>query len=140
MFSLLPTIVLFVILDLTYVSIVAPKYSFMVSQIQQSPFNLHFTSAILSYIVLTMSLLFVVFPYATLRKSTDNSVLKTAFLSGFLIGFAIYGVFNTTNVALFKGYSIPLAVIDTLWGATLFFAITLVYLSPSVLLILKSGK
>ncbi len=136
-------ILLFLILDMVYVSFVSSKYTLMINNIQQNTFKIRFVPAVLSYIVLVVALVFVVLPYAQLRKTVDKSMLKTAFFSGFLIGFAIYGVFNTTNLALFNNYSYSLAVLDVLWGASLFFLITLLFLflsSPRVLFILKSSK
>jgi uncharacterized membrane protein len=129
-------LLLFMFLDFTYVYYVSSKYSVMISNIQQNAFQIHIASAILSYIVLLLILVYVVFPYAELRKHTDSSVIKTAFFAGFLIGFAIYGVFNTTNVALFKNYSKGLALLDVIWGSSLFFIVTFLFLSPSKLLIL----
>jgi uncharacterized membrane protein len=136
-------IVLFLIFDFLYVSTVASKYSMMISNIQNAPFQINAISAMLSYVVLIITLVFVVFPYATKTISSDRgftSLVKASFFSGFLIGFAIYGVFNTTNVAIFKDYSIALALLDTLWGSTLFFIATLLYLSPSILFVFKSSK
>lgn len=128
---------------MVYVSIVSTRYSLMMNNIQQNPLKINYISAILSYIVLVVTLVFVVFPYAQMRKKIDNSIVKTAFFSGFLIGFAIYGVFNTTNVALFHNYSYGLALLDVIWGSSLFFIVTLLFLyvsSPSVFFILKPSK
>lgn len=136
-------LLLFVLFDFIYVSLIASKYNVMIRSIQKTSSNIYLPSAILSYIVLLITLIWVVFPYAQLRKSIDKSRLKTAFYSGLLIGFAIYGVFNTTNVALFKDYSFALAILDTLWGSLLFFTICWLYLylsSPRVLFILKPCK
>jgi len=38
----------------------------------------------------------------------------------FLLGIIIYGVYETTNYALFKNWSILSVIIDTLWGGVLF--------------------
>lgn len=38
----------------------------------------------------------------------------------FLLGLVIYGVYETTNYALFKNWSIITVIIDTLWGGILF--------------------
>lgn len=118
---------LFLVLDFVYVSLVSPRYISMITNIQQKPFKIRFVPAILSYLVLLATLFLVVLPYAKYRRETDESCIKTAFFSGLLIGFAIYGVFNTTNTALFHDYSLPMALIDTLWGSFLFFFITLLY-------------
>ena len=138
--SALFLIIALLILDFVYVFVMSSKYSLMINAIQSAHIQVNIVSAVVSYCVLLVALLFVVIPYANLRKEKDNNIIKTAFMSGFLIGFIIYGVFNTTNVALFKNYSLLLAMVDILWGSTLFFIIALLYLSPSVLFILKPVK
>ena len=37
-----------------------------------------------------------------------------------LLGFIIYGVFDATNLALFKKWDIRLAISDAIWGGVLF--------------------
>lgn len=119
----------FVIMDIIYLSLLSTQYVTMVSKIQngQKPFvKWHF--AILSYGVLAIALLYVVFPYAKLLLQQGNSLWLSALKAGFLIGFVIYGVYNTTVLSVFKNYSVTLACIDTLWGSSGFFVAALVYL------------
>jgi len=35
-------------------------------------------------------------------------------------GLAVYAVYDFTNLAIFKDYTVKFAMMDTLWGATLF--------------------
>ena len=42
----------------------------------------------------------------------------------FLLGIVIYGVYETTNYALFKKWSLLTVFMDTLWGGVLFAATT----------------
>jgi uncharacterized membrane protein len=44
----------------------------------------------------------------------------------FLLGLVIYGVYETTNWALFSKWSPMSVIIDTLWGGILFAATTYV--------------
>ncbi|MGI9554420.1 MAG: DUF2177 family protein, partial [Vampirovibrionia bacterium] len=37
-----------------------------------------------------------------------------------LLGLFIYAVYDFTNLALIDGYRLDLAIIDSLWGSTLF--------------------
>ena len=41
-------------------------------------------------------------------------------LDATFLGIVIYGVFEMTNLALFKKYKWQIAVMDTLWGGVLF--------------------
>jgi uncharacterized membrane protein len=56
---------------------------------------------------------------------------KKSLYDAFLLGFIIYAVYETTNLALIKKWSPVIAIIDTLWGGILFTATTFVmyYLS-----------
>lgn len=46
----------------------------------------------------------------------------TAFLSGMLLGLAVYGTFNGTALVTFNSWTWTAAGIDTLWGVLLFAA------------------
>lgn len=136
--SLIIAIVLFLILDIVYVSSLKQNYISLIKKIQygKNP-KINITSAILSYIVLIIGFVFIVVPSVMthrekLKTFSYIDMIKLAFISGGLVGFVIYGVFNTTNVALFKDYSLKLALLDTLWGTTIFFVSTLVYIMLSI--------
>ncbi len=118
-------------LDSMYVSLVKVHYTNMIKNIQRGEaLTVNIVSTVLSYFVLVFTLMYVVIPYALQKKETNISLSASylALTTGALIGFSIYGVFNTTNVALFKNYSGVLALIDTLWGSFLFFITTYVYI------------
>ena len=44
----------------------------------------------------------------------------------FILGICIYGIFDFTNMAIFKKYEIIPSIIDTLWGGCLFYMVTLI--------------
>ena len=41
-------------------------------------------------------------------------------MDAFILGIVIYGVFETTNLVLFKKWPTYIAVMDTIWGGILF--------------------
>jgi uncharacterized membrane protein len=47
-------------------------------------------------------------------------LLQTSVRGAFLSGAAVYAVYDFTNLAVFKDYSLGFAVADTLWGGVLF--------------------
>jgi uncharacterized membrane protein len=53
----------------------------------------------------------------------NSASIKDAFLLGVLI----YGVYETTNYAFFKDWSLLLVILDTLWGGILFSTTTFLY-------------
>ena len=70
--------------------------------------KINFLGAALCYIFLVTGLnYFIIKP----KKSVYDA---------FLLGLVIYGVYETTNYALFKNWSILTVIMDTLWGGLLF--------------------
>ena len=87
----------------------------MVKNIQKSNMELNYFGAFYSYFFLSFSLYyFIILP-------------KKSLLDAFLLGLSIYGVFDGTNLAIFKNYQLDLSIIDTLWGGCLYFLTTFIY-------------
>jgi uncharacterized membrane protein len=42
--------------------------------------------------------------------------LKEAIAYGSLVGLVIYGIYNATNYAIFKNWTINVSIMDTIWG------------------------
>lgn len=95
-------------LDSVYLGLVKDNWRKMVSNIQGAQMNLRMFPAIGVYILMSFALYyFIIVP----RRSVYDAAL---------LGLVIYGVFDFTNMALFKNYSLLLALTDTLWGSALF--------------------
>lgn len=84
----------------------------MVKSIQGSSIQLNLLGAILSYVCLI-----VLLNYFVLQK---NGYL----LDAFILGFCVYGVFDATNLAIFKNYDFSIGLIDSIWGGVLFTLVT----------------
>ena len=79
-----------------------------VELIQKSPLELNVYGALLSYICVIGILYYFIISQ---RKPVADA---------FLLGIFLYGMFDMTNLAMFKKYEWKTAVTDTLWGGTLF--------------------
>jgi uncharacterized membrane protein len=66
------------------------------------------------------------------------SVKEKSILNALILGFVINGIYNTTNYATINKYSLNVAIIDTLWGPTLF--TTVAYLVINLLDLYKIKK
>jgi len=66
------------------------------------------------------------------------SVKEKSILNALILGFIIYGIYNATNYATINKYSLNVAIIDTLWGPTLF--TTVAYLVINLLDLYKIKK
>jgi uncharacterized membrane protein len=107
-FRLLTSAILFVIIDSVYLKFMKDYFQKQVIKVQGSPIKMNFLGAALCYIFLIAGInYFIIQP----KKSVQDA---------FLLGLVIYGVYETTNYAIFKNWSIISVIVDTLWGGILF--------------------
>jgi len=110
MFNFLTLIsaILFITIDSLYLNVMKSYFQKQIQTVQGSNIQMNFLGAALCYIFLIAGLnYFIIKPH----KSHGDA---------FLLGLVIYGVYETTNYALFKNWSILTVFIDTLWGGLLF--------------------
>jgi len=100
-------------LDSVYLSnIGGPLFAKMVKGIQKDDMKINMFGAIGSYLLLIL----VLYKFIIVERKSPSDA--------FLLGFCIYGVFDFTNIAIFKNYSLLPALLDTLWGGVLFYIVT----------------
>ena len=90
--------------------------------VQGSPIVFNVYAAILCYI----SLIFGIY-YFIIRE-------KKSILDAFLLGVVIYAVYETTTLSLLKNWTYKTAIIDTIWGGTLFALTTFIVYSLNKLI------
>jgi len=106
--------ILFVVIDFVYLNFMKTYFENQVKKVQGSQIQFNFLGAILCYIFLIFGLNYFIIKS---KKSPYDA---------FLLGILIYGVFETTNYALFKNWSILTVILDTLWGGALFAIVTFI--------------
>lgn len=136
LFAVILAIFTLLVLDFVYVASVSLFYKKSIKHIQGgNDLQLRIVPAILCYAIMVIGLVFIILTqlsrYGSLRSLSYKNKLKYALRFGGVLGFVVYGVFNTTNLAMFQRYSIPLAVIDIIWGTLLYTIATYVYLIMS---------
>lgn len=107
--------VLFLLLDSIYLTLVSNKASKMIYSIQKSKMELNILAAIICYIFIV--LLFYHFII----------VKKGSIFDAFLLGLCVYGIYDSTNYALIKNWSLTFSIMDTLWGGVLFSSVFYMY-------------
>jgi len=101
------TAIILVAIDAIYLKLIAPFYNIQVKKIQGNEINFRMYSAFIVYIILITGLYyFVIGPNRTAKE-------------GAFFGLVVYGVFDFTNHAILDNYSLPLAIMDTIWGSIL---------------------
>lgn len=98
-------------------------YNETVQEIQNEPIQLNYYGAIMSYLAIIAG--FILFVVPNLDK--DNKLLS-ALMYGGGFGLISYAIFNGTNIAIFKNYSPKVALVDSIWGGTLYTLASLIYL------------
>lgn len=97
------------LLDSVFLSAMKRPFSLLVESIQQSPMSLRMIPVFLCYLFLLL-----LFCYFLIYK-------KGTILDAFLLGLGTYGVYETTNFAIFKKWdNLSISIIDTIWGGVLF--------------------
>jgi uncharacterized membrane protein len=95
-------------LDAVYLSTFSNFFNKLVTSIQGSNIKFNIVGAILCYILLIGGLNYFII---SRKKSLQEA---------FLLGIVIYGVYETTNLAIFNKWSMQAVALDTLWGGILF--------------------
>jgi uncharacterized membrane protein len=107
-FITLLSAIIFIILDSLYLNIFKHYLSSQIQSIQGSTIKLNYVGILLCYLFLIVGLnYFIIKP----NKSVQDA---------FLFGLIIYGVYETTNYAIFNKWSFLTVCIDTFWGGILF--------------------
>ena len=107
--------IIILLLDAIYLSLITGFFSSMIKDIQKTDMKVKGFPAAIAYLILTIVLYFVI-----LR---DNQPIWKASL----LGLAIYGVYDATNMATISGWNPKFAMIDTLWGVVCFTSTTATY-------------
>lgn len=107
-FLFLISAILLIIIDYIYLNIIKNYFFQQIIKIQGTPVQINILGILLCYLFIIIGLnYFIIKP-------------KKSIADAFLLGIIIYGVYETTNLALFTKWSFLTVLIDTLWGGCLF--------------------
>jgi uncharacterized membrane protein len=105
---MLVSAIIFITADFIYLNVIKDYFNNQIKRVQGSEVKVNFLGAAICYIFLIIGInYFIIKPHKSVSEA-------------FLLGLIIYGVYETTNYALFKNWSIITVIMDTLWGGLLF--------------------
>lgn len=105
--TFIKVLIILVVVDAVYLYFVGSWAQTMIVKIQRLFSPIRYMAAAIVYVLLALGLTyFIIEPKKTIWEAA-------------LLGLVIYGVFDFTNMAMFKHYDMRFAVVDTAWGATL---------------------
>jgi uncharacterized membrane protein len=104
---LIPGIILF-LLDAVFITLTMDMFQLQIAEVQRVVMEVNYLGAALCYAFLIFAL------YYFIIKD------RRPVLDAMILGFVIYGVYETTTYALLKKWKLRTVIIDTLWGGILF--------------------
>jgi uncharacterized membrane protein len=111
-YNVLTSAVALVVIDFAYLLMIKDHFKRQIKAVQGSPMVINKLGVIITYILLIFGInYFIIGP----RRSANDA---------FLLGVTVYGVYDFTNLSLLSNWQIGTAVLDTLWGGTLFYLTT----------------
>jgi uncharacterized membrane protein len=94
--------------DSVYIYFARDFFESQIVRVQKTAPQINFTAAALCYALIVFSLYyFIILPHRPIQDAI-------------LLGFVIYGIYETTTMALLKNWSWKTVIMDTLWGASLY--------------------
>lgn len=107
--------IIFLLVDSAFLFLMKDNFNRIVKKIQGTDLKLNIIYTILCYIFLISTIY-----YFLINK-------KSTILDAFLLGLFTYGIFETTNMAIFKNWDPKIGFIDILWGGILFSSTFYIY-------------
>jgi uncharacterized membrane protein len=104
--------VIFLSLDFIYLKAMKGYFENQIKNVQGSIPKMNYLGAAICYVLLIVGINYFIIKN---NKSVSDA---------FLLGIVIYGVYETTNYALLKNWSLMTVFMDTLWGGILFASTT----------------
>jgi uncharacterized membrane protein len=95
-------VVLLILIDLPWLLLIGETAQKLVSRIQGSDLKLRYAPALVVYLALA---------YLVTKTETPMEAFK--------VGVAVYAVYDFTNLAMFKNYTLSFAIMDSIWGGIL---------------------
>ena len=105
--SFLITLIVFLGIDFVWLGLVARN--FYKKELSVLPQTFGLPAAFLAYILIAAGIVIFVLP-----KSSGN--IYKALLWGAVFGLITYGIYDFTNLATLKGWSLKMLAVDILWG------------------------
>lgn len=124
-------VVLYLVVDIVYVTMARPAYDRAVRGISGEGIPKGRTgvmgAAALAYGSMALGWLLLVVPAVRSLVSAGYATWQAGMIAGVVYGLALYGVFNGSLYAMFRGWNGRIFVQDLLWGVTWTTVLTTAY-------------
>lgn len=131
--DLIVVAIIILALDAVFLTLSKELFARQVMLVQGTAIQVNIPSAAICYILIVVGLYYFVLRHIIVPNATSAAAalqtmrigdgIKTAFFLGILV----YGVYETTTLAILRNWSPITAIIDTTWGGTLFALSTYIF-------------
>ena len=124
--DLIAVAVIILALDAVFLTLTKDLFARQVMLVQGTAMKVNIPSAAVCYILIVLGLYYfvlrhIIVPNATSAAASIQTMrLGDGVRAAFFLGILVYGVYETTTLAILRNWSPMTAVIDTTWGGTLF--------------------
>ena len=116
---------LFVAIDFTWIGFLMKRFYLDelrdLARVQAGVFRPNLAAGLAAWAIIPLGIVFFAVP----RLTPDDSVLEVLGW-GALLGAITYGMYDLTNLATLKSYTVKLTLLDAAWGTSLSAVVTLV--------------
>lgn len=126
MTDLLVLSVIILALDAVFLTLAKDIFARQVMLVQGTAMKVNISSAAVCYILIVLGLYYfvlrhIIVPNATSAATSIQTMrIGDGMKAAFFLGILVYGVYETTTLAILRNWSPMTALIDTTWGGTLF--------------------
>jgi uncharacterized membrane protein len=125
--------VIILALDAVFLTLSKEFFARQVMLVQGTAMQVNIPSAAACYVLMVVGLYYfvlrhIIVPNATSAAASVQTMrLDDGIKAAFFLGILVYGVYETTTLAILKNWSPMTALIDTTWGGTLFALSTYIF-------------
>jgi uncharacterized membrane protein len=113
-------------LDAVFLTLSKEFFARQVMLVQGTAMKVNIPSAAVCYVIMVLGLYYfvlrhIIVPNATSAAASVQTMrLDQGIKAAFFLGILVYGVYETTTLAILSNWSPVTALVDTTWGGTLF--------------------
>ena len=115
--------ILMLAIDILYLSSISGFFNKQIKQVQGSDLKMNYLGGIICYPLLILGLY-----YFIIKNRKNYKTRGKMILDAMILGWVIYGVYESTNYAILKNWNWQTVLVDGVWGGILFGITTYLYL------------
>jgi uncharacterized membrane protein len=115
--------IIMLVIDSIYLTLIKGFFNKQIKTIQGSDIKLNYLGAVICYPIMIFGLYYFIIKNKKNYKNNNKMIIDAV-----ILGWVIYGVYESTNLAVFKKWDLKTVLVDGIWGGILFGLTTYIYL------------